>query len=515
MDNPEGNADPKLLEHLKRHKLTHLTSLLVEAEITSKDLVHFRKNPMLVTGVLPKVRDQLDFTKSLKNVTVERASQTVLTFFKDLANTSNVTLTQICELYTEGQKFLHAYNKPDGTKAELTDPMRYLIRNALVEHYYTICEGSVTDPWLEQMRAIVINEFPDEDPESWYVAAKDGVPASGFLFDRYRTYRRAMRKKALGLLNQNSEDRGRVAVKRKRKRPGMPDPVDENPPKPLESLWNTLTAEERNVNQAAKIKLNGMGFSDGEAVKMAWEASYHLRRHEAITGVLQLAEWDVMKHFNDTASLLTYDFNIIHGIQEDKLHAKLPIFLQGFKRRHEGFLNLIDGDKELLTAVIAAFQSDDFTEKSIFLSFYCLPYVIRQGFIKRNNKKMKPSLLDSRNAFISLTETEATITAIVAERRKTAAQRKETVQPFMVAVGNVTEVKAVFVTFDELLVKCRSIAAAVDIFFKIHSVFHIEYAKECENVLKFLQTYFYGIKYNKEKLDSRVRTFISDLNRQS
>lgn len=94
MENPETdkNVDPKLLEHLKRHKLTRLVPLLADAEITSKDLVKLRKNPMLITGMLPKVRDQLDFTDSLKNVTIDQGSQTVLTFFKDLGNGNKVVI---------------------------------------------------------------------------------------------------------------------------------------------------------------------------------------------------------------------------------------------------------------------------------------------------------------------------------------------------------------------------------------------------------------------------------------
>lgn len=516
MDSAENNPniDPRLLEHLNRHKLTRLVSLLAEAEITSKDLVKFRRNPTLVSGVLPKVRDQLDFTDSLRNVTIDQGAQTDITFFKDLGNTNNVTLTQICELNTNGQKFLRAYIRPNGTKAPITDPMRYHVRNALVEHYYPICEGSITDPWLTQMRDIVMAELPDEDPESWYVAAADGQPASGLLYDRYRTYRKGMRKKAREQQGQNLVNQHSASVKKKRKRPEVQDPAPESQPKP-ESQWTALTAEEKNVNTAAKLKLSGMGFSDEAAVKMAWAQSYSLRRHEAVTGVLNLTEWDVLKHFTDTAALVTIDFNTIHGIREDKFHAKLPIFIQRFKRLHEGFLNLIEGDKELLAEAVTSFKSADVNEKSIFLSFYCLPLIIRQGFIKRNDKKTKPSLLDSRNAFITMTETEAKVTEAVTERRKVAAQRKETVQPFIVAVGSLSEIKAVFVTFDNLLVKCRSISAAVDLCFKLHSVFHLEYAKECESVMKFIQTYFYEIRYAKDKLESRVRTFISDLNRDS
>lgn len=97
MDSAENNPniDPRLLEHLNRHKLTRLVSLLAEAEITSKDLVKFRRNPTLVSGVLPKVRDQLDFTDSLRNVTIDQGAQTDITFFKDLGNTNNVVIILI------------------------------------------------------------------------------------------------------------------------------------------------------------------------------------------------------------------------------------------------------------------------------------------------------------------------------------------------------------------------------------------------------------------------------------
>lgn len=125
--------------------------------------------------------------------------------------------------------------------------MRYHVRNSLVEHYYPICEGSITDPWLTQMRDIVMDELPDEDPESWYVAAAAGQPARGLLYDRYRTYRKGMRKKAREQQGQNPVNQDSVLVKKKRKRPEVQDPAPESPPKP-ESQWNALTAEEKNVN---------------------------------------------------------------------------------------------------------------------------------------------------------------------------------------------------------------------------------------------------------------------------
>lgn len=126
--------------------------------------------------------------------------------------------------------------------------MRHYVRNALVEHFYKICEGSVTDPWLAQMRDIVMDELPQEDPESWYVAATGGKRASGLLFDRYRTYRKAMRKKALEQEGHNLENQSRVPAKKKRKRPEVLDPAPESPPRP-QSQWNALTSEERNVNK--------------------------------------------------------------------------------------------------------------------------------------------------------------------------------------------------------------------------------------------------------------------------
>lgn len=89
-----------------------------------------------------------------------------------------------------------------------------------------------------------------------------------------------------------------------------------------------------------------------------------------VTTILKLKLSDRQFKKNFILFQVTIDFNTIHGIREDKFHAKLPIFIQRFKRLHEGFLNLIEGDKELLAEAVTSFKSADVNGK-LHLYQYC------------------------------------------------------------------------------------------------------------------------------------------------
>lgn len=73
--------------------------------------------------------------------------------------------------------------------------------------------------------------------------------------------------------------------------------------------------------------------------------------------------------------------------------------------------------------------------------------------------------------------------------------------------------RAFFVILDNLILKCRSMIAAVDLHFKLHTVFHIEYAKECEDVMHFIQHFFYNITYQGEREDVNAITLLTDFKR--
>lgn len=101
----------------------------------------------------------------------------------------------------------------------------------------------------------------------------------------------------------------------------------------------------------------------------------------------------------------------------------------------------------------------------------------------------------------------------VQERRRMAKQSKTTVQPFIIVIGSIQQPKSFFVILDNLTLKCRSMFAAIDLHFKLHSVFHLQYAMPCESVMHFIQHFFYGIAYPEEREDSSAITLITDFRR--
>lgn len=102
---------------------------------------------------------------------------------------------------------------------------------------------------------------------------------------------------------------------------------------------------------------------------------------------------------------------------------------------------------------------------------------------------------------------------VIAEQRQAAHKIKSTVQPFIIVVGSVTKSQSFFVILDELTFKCRSMIAALDLHFKLHTVFQLLYAKDCETVLQFIQTFFYNISYANDRYDAIVTALISDFKR--
>lgn len=99
-------------------------------------------------------------------------------------------------------------------------------------------------------------------------------------------------------------------------------------------------------------------------------------------------------------------------------------------------------------------------------------------------------------------------------RKETARKLKDTVQPYIIAVGpQLTTVEAFYIIIDDLMYKMDNVLKAIDILYKIFQVINIKYPAGCEQVWLFIQQYIYGRKTKWDKNDKSVMNLIDQLNR--
>ncbi|XP_058836088.1 uncharacterized protein LOC131692815 isoform X1 [Topomyia yanbarensis] len=283
----------------------------------------------------------------------------------------------------------------------------------------------------------------------------------------------------------------------------------------LENKSDFVTKTDKMLHlTAAKLRLNSIGYNNTKEIINAWAGCYSLRRYEIISGNFKLDDYSVLRNFNGVNELIFRDFRTINKNFND-LQSKLPTFLKKFKSVFNDYRSLVEEDKLLTDEIIVTFRETvDINDRSVFLAFYALPLILRQNFVYKGAKRTKLPLLMCRQSYITILATEATLSEKLAERRKFAIEYKTTIQPFIFAVGAInTSIESFFVAYDDILFKCQSAVEAIDLHFKIHEAFHLEYAAECEMVLKFIQIYFYGIHYDGQRDSSSVAALITDLDR--
>lgn len=99
-------------------------------------------------------------------------------------------------------------------------------------------------------------------------------------------------------------------------------------------------------------------------------------------------------------------------------------------------------------------------------------------------------------------------------KRDNAAKLKDTVQPYIIAVGpQLTTVEAVYIVIDDVMYKVENILKAVDILYKIFQVLDMKYPIGCEQIWLFIQIYIYERKTKWDKNDKSVMTLIDELNK--
>lgn len=103
--------------------------------------------------------------------------------------------------------------------------------------------------------------------------------------------------------------------------------------------------------------------------------------------------------------------------------------------------------------------------------------------------RKKSSIADSQETFAviagTLEELDAKLSLLKLQGRRN--------HPMILVVGEVINIKSVFVFFENSKYKFSKVIDAIDILFKLFFVFNIQFPEESEIFYNFLQTLFYNI----------------------
>ncbi|KAL9704020.1 hypothetical protein quinque_007538 [Culex quinquefasciatus] len=74
---------------------------------------------------------------------------------------------------------------------------------------------------------------------------------------------------------------------------------------------------------------------------------------------------------------------------------------------------------KLTDEIVKTFNNETaINDRSIFLAFYSLPLILRENFVSNGEKRFRPSLFMTREAFITMIPTEATLAETRKKRKK-------------------------------------------------------------------------------------------------
>lgn len=117
----------------------------------------------------------------------------------------------------------------------------------------------------------------------------------------------------------------------------------------------------------------------------------------------------------------------------------------------------------------------------------------------KSKKCYKPSKCEIEEAFITFVEQDNDIPTVIQERKERYQRFDITLQPLLILVGDLQEVKKSKVVVDGHMYDTSSGIDAVDVVFKIIHATNTCYPKEAEGIWMFIQIAFYHIttKYDK------------------
>lgn len=342
--------------------------------------------------------------------------------------------------------------------------------------------------------AIQITEtFPNESYETYYISATPTNKAGGKLINKYYNVSKTLK---LGL------KRGKPAGHSNSKKPKINQVV--------KSIVPQIPTDLNNIS----IEQNWLMKNTGpwNEVIENWTNSFSVRKKQYFNNNEKtvdqiLLDWPVLSD-EKSHQLINMDFSVIHPEKSHLLYQKWENFTLKLTNYYTSSAHTKDPEYRKLIDSIKTNITED--SKNCILTV-CLSYI---PLAKIKMKTEKYSTISSteeiRNSFITIVENSAQLDEKLKSWKTMCQLKGFKIHPLIFAIGkDFTQINEYIVVFDELRYTFYNFTEALDMCFKIHHVFYIEYSVESYWIWRFIQSYFYEM----ESSDVRscvLSSFISD-----
>ncbi|KAK3916851.1 Meiotically up-regulated gene 154 protein [Frankliniella fusca] len=395
----------------------------------------------------------------------------------------------------------------DREKGFLTDSRRKLLLSVLAS--YMINESpEITVENFQDVTAKIIKLWPKENPQLYYTAPKETGPhqatARGKLFN-------AVRNKVGKLIKENARE-----PRRKRKSKGLSEATNSELSQvrePTPDVQASLTQVKRARELSAEVEVEWKKSSEhrldilySEARKSRKNKRSKKSRNENTAPVTiseYLDEYKILKTPKGF-SLLLIDYKVLHKESSDlfvvweTLQPKLELLARDL------IINDKDG-KELASLLKPTDEENldnssheelDENDKDAVLLQLLPSLCPPTARVTLGKSTFKPSVIESRNAFIAFTTVGADVEPLMERQRERLIQKGAPLQPYIILQGQKrSNIAASYVALDRVLYKIDGVLKCVDVCFKLFHALCLGYPPEANHLWHIFHLYVYKIKH--------------------
>ncbi|KAK3926321.1 F-box protein [Frankliniella fusca] len=364
----------------------------------------------------------------------------------------------------------------------LSDDDQTTLARLLCEWLLKVSHYSPKPYHYETLTLKICKLFPKEDSKVWYIPPFTEGPKQrckkGKLPDRIRNVKDKLSKKGVILTNR----------KKKKMEEEMAGPAD-------------IQQSEVESTSIEWLKRNAEPFSE---VQRNWKVCRAPRIRELhltnMTASVYVERWNNILKLPEAHDLVLDDFEALHVVIPEKyacLEGKEDNLMKRWKNFSMKIVDLLKAlaskkDVKKYTALLEGAPNEN-SKDLIILSM--LPIICKnKGQVKIGSTTIKPSSVESTNAFIFAVPGAAEFQEKIRQRNKRYADLGASIQPF-VAVTTKDEhtVTASYVIVDDIIWKTGSVLKAIDVCFKSCFTLDCEFSPEAAHLWLLIQRALYDI----------------------
>ncbi|GBP00493.1 hypothetical protein EVAR_1020_1 [Eumeta japonica] len=236
----------------------------------------------------------------------------------------------------------------------------------------------------------------------------------------------------------------------------------------------------------ARDEIKYMNWDD---IIQKWNNTFQYRQDQEYASVQEfITKWPVLED-ERAIELINIDFQFLYPhspINETNFNVKWNLFFNKFLLAKKYEIN--DEFKEnLLSSLNSLHSEDQKIPTQITLMAHLVP---PKG---RFNRKGKFSTLEALQSLVIVVENPGDINIKIKEKQKAAAERKQSVQPYIIIQGSLQDYQYLYIVVDDIKYKFTSAAEAFDTLFKIYHVFNARYPSPADHLYLIIQRCVYDV----------------------